>query len=256
MAWSKKYSPACNRLRGWRRAYTSNANALRMTPFCFSNRATVLLDAPCGRSTNTPWAANAWYGPSMLYHAQAATPATASNNITETKTPILFNSASSLWVAVDNVEIHYQFCLVCAVLSNIGSLARAKVVTLPYRRKAIRRTSTRLDVLWVAFCRVPLLQVFLQDYGRSHGVDRGSGVARTFGVGFRFVQYPSGLLLEQAFRFPTGEAFVEHVHRQAQLLAQTRGKSRGFFRHFAARSRKQLDRKNTRLNSRHGYITY
>src|ERR1700724_337921 len=49
---------------------------------------------------------------------------------------------------------------------------------------------------------------------------------------FRFVQYPSGLLFEQAFRFPTGEALVEHVHRQTQLFAQTRGESRGLLRHF------------------------
>jgi hypothetical protein len=53
---------------------------------------------------------------------------------------------------------------------------------------------------------------------------------------FRLVQHPSGLLFEQAFGFPTGEAFVQHIHRQTLLFAQTRGKSRGFLRHFTTRT--------------------
>jgi hypothetical protein len=80
------------------------ANALRITPFCFSKRATVLLDAPCGRSTNTPWAAKPWYGRSRQYHAQAAAPAAASNSIIA-MTVILFNSALPLCVSVD--DVHY-----------------------------------------------------------------------------------------------------------------------------------------------------
>jgi hypothetical protein len=90
--------------------------------------------------------------------------------------------------------------------------------------------------LWVAFCRVPLLKVFLQDYSCRYCVDRGSGLARTFGMRFRFVQYPAGLLFEQSFRFPTGEAFIKHVHRQTQLFAQAHGKSRGFLCHLTARA--------------------
>jgi hypothetical protein len=46
----------------------------------------------------------------------------------------------------------------------------------------------------------------------------------------------SRLLFEQAFRFPTGEAFVDHFHRQTQLFAQARGKARCFLCHFTARA--------------------
>jgi hypothetical protein len=58
----------------------------------------------------------------------------------------------------------------------------------------------------------------------------------TLNLRFCFVQDPSGLLFKQAFRFPTGEAFVDHIHRQTQLFAEARGKARGFLGHFTARA--------------------
>jgi hypothetical protein len=56
----------------------------------------------------------------------------------------------------------------------------------------------------------------------------------TFAWRFRVVENSSGLLFEQALRFPTGQAFVQHIHRHVQLLAQARGETGGFFGHFSA----------------------
>src|SRR5690349_8073832 len=52
-------------------------------------------------------------------------------------------------------------------------------------------------------------------------------------MSFGLMQCPARLLFEQAFRFPTGEAFVDHVHWQTELFMETRGKSRGFFHQVA-----------------------
>src|SRR5207253_11369170 len=65
--------------RGCRLAYTSNAIALRITPFLSSNRATLRLDAPCGTSTNTPSPKYEPYGFSMEYTKYPATAPPTSN---------------------------------------------------------------------------------------------------------------------------------------------------------------------------------
>src|SRR5260370_37143254 len=46
--------------------------ALRIKPFCWSSRATLRLEAPCGTSTKTPAPENVPYGFSIEYHTYAA----------------------------------------------------------------------------------------------------------------------------------------------------------------------------------------
>lgn len=84
------------------------------------------------------------------------------------------------------------------------------------------------------FRRLALLEIFFQNYGGRDCVYRGSGrAALSFVLRFRAVENPSRLLFEQALRFPTGQALVEHVNRQVQLFAESGGKTGGFFGHFA-----------------------
>jgi hypothetical protein len=92
-------------------------------------------------------------------------------------------------------------------------------------------------VFWIVLYRSPPLQVFLQNYGCGDRVYGGSGRPMlTFAVCFRIVQGSAGLLFEQTLRFPAGEALIEHIHRQAQLLAQARGEAGDLFRHFTVRA--------------------
>src|ERR1700730_18341700 len=196
MAWSKKYSPACNRRRGWRRAYSSKASALRITPLCFSRRATVLLDAPCGRSTNTPCPAKPWYGCSMQSHIQAAAPATASNSSTVPTARILFNSASSFVLAAVD-DLYLSILPVSASFIEFCGHYENQTSYVPAGRKAqpVKCRPCRLDALWAAFSHAPLLQVFLSNYGCGDSIDGRSGrSALAFAVRFRIMQNSSRLL--------------------------------------------------------------
>jgi len=47
------------------------------------------------------------------------------------------------------------------------------------------------------------------------------------------IQGSAALLFEQTLSFPTGKAFVDHFDRHANLFADTLGKTRSFFGHFA-----------------------
>jgi len=92
----------------------------------------------------------------------------------------------------------------------------------------------RLDVLGVAFCRVLIFEVFLQNHGGGDGVHGSSGALELFFGVFCVMQNSSGLLFQQTFRFPAGQALVEHVYGQAELLAQACGKACGLLGHIAA----------------------
>src|SRR6266478_6168555 len=142
----------------------------------------------------------------MLDHIQAAAPATASNSSTAPSARVLFNSGTApfRWRRMMSFPINFAFfrsligfCGYCESQISYAPAWRANCVRL--------RDSRRLDVLWGAFRRAPVLQVFFQNYGCSHSVHGGScGLVSAFGARFHIMQNSSGLLFEQALRFPAG----------------------------------------------------
>src|SRR5450631_1700700 len=82
------------------------------------------------------------------------------------------------------------------------------------------------------------LQIFLQDHRGGHGIDRSAcGFApllvRSLGV---IVENLAGVIFQQALRFPTRQALIDHFDGDAELLANALAEAAGFFGHFAARS--------------------
>jgi hypothetical protein len=102
-------------------------------------------------------------------------------------------------------------------LSNAAIEEGAKLVTLPTTRNSLGNGAAievlhELDVLGVAFCRVLIFEVFLQNHGGGDGVHGSSGVLELFFGVFCVMQNSSRLLFQQTFRLPTGKALVHHVY--------------------------------------------
>src|SRR5260370_27222712 len=203
--WSKKYSPASNGRRGYRRARYRKVSALRTTPFFSIRRPTILPVAPRGTVTNTPSLGKFMYGSVSTDQNHATAPPAASRSVSKIST-----SARRTPEPLRPSGLYLLALMVEVVAQNQG---RGQGIE---RRGGVAASG---DSAIFCFAAAPAWRPFCGGKPSLPGSGRLCAAWR---------------LPAPPFRLPTRQALVHQHHRQAELLLQAGGGAFHFFSPFAA----------------------
>src|ERR1700675_4984898 len=127
--------------------------------------------------------------------------------------------------------------------ATAAAIRRIKSSNLPTDHKLRNGALVRARNLDAFYIRKLPLQIFFQHNGGGKGIN--CHFAFRLGLSLWRMQILAGchsngrihgsaaLLFKQTLGFPTGETFIDHFDRHANLFADTLGKTRSFLSHFA-----------------------